>query len=180
MTNRTTARRGAAGRTTGDAVYRDDADAASFSRTLIAGVAYGLVAWFHVVLCPAYVIAGMLTPQELAGYPVDATFWALTFVVTGALMIVVAIGLVAERPLAWTIAPWCVLPNLLAHAVFITVLPLWGATAMACDILVIWLVVGERRRVRVSATRKNRPNVAHGHTRTTRSSPQTFGNRRPT
>jgi hypothetical protein len=180
MTNSTTSRRGGTTRLGGDPVYGDDQDAASFSRTLIVGVSYGLVAWFHLVLCPAYVLAGLLTADALAGYPVDGTFWALTFVVTGGLMVAVAVGLVAERPLAWRIAPWCVVPNLVAHLAFIAVLPLWGATAIACDVLVLWLVVGERRRMRVSADRKIRPNVARGRARTTRHPPQTFGNRRPT
>jgi hypothetical protein len=160
--------------------YEDDLDDTYFSRTLVIGVIYGLIAWFHLILCPAYVVAGLLPDRALHGYPIGAEAWASVYIVTGGVMLAVALGLVAERGWAWRIAPWAVLPNLLAHLVLIFVLPLWGATAIASDVVAIWLVVGERRRQQAALARRRGASVAHGRDRTTRVRVPLVRNRRPT
>ncbi len=136
---------------------RPDSFAGDFSRTLIVGVIYGLVAWFHVILCPAYVLAGLVPAHQLRPYGLSATAWAVFYLVTGGVMFAVAVGMLWERRGAWRIAPWAVLPNLACHLVLISVLPVWGLVAIASDLLAIRLVVDERRRQRARRVAQVRP-----------------------
>jgi hypothetical protein len=124
----------------------DDSRFDAFSRALVVGVGYGLVGWFHLVLCPTYVAAGLLSRGAFGGMPVGPEGWAVVFGLTGLLMIAVALGIVSGRRWAWRVAPWCVVPNLAAHLVFIAVLPVWGAIAIAADLVALWFVLGEQRR----------------------------------
>jgi len=126
----------------------EDVAGATFSRTLVTGVVYGLVGWFHLVLIPAYTFSGLVGADALDAYPVGPWVWAGAYVATGLLMLAVALGLVNGRGWAWRWAPWAVLPNVAVHAVFFTVLPLWGVLAVLCDLLVAAVVVRERSRYR--------------------------------
>lgn len=134
---------------------QDEVAGACMSRTLVVGMIYGLVGWFHLVLIPAYALAGLVGPAQMEGYPVGAWVWASAYVVTGMAVLVVALGLVSARPWAWRIAPWALVPNIAVHLVFFAVLPVWGVVAVLSDLLAIALVVLERRRfaalVRVAA-----------------------------
>lgn len=125
---------------------QDEVAGACMSRTLVVGMAYGLVGWFHLVLIPAYALAGLVGPKQMDGYPVGAWAWATAYVVTGLAVIVVALGLVSARPWAWRVAPWVIVPNIVAHLVFFAVLPVWGSIAVFFDLFAIALVVHERRR----------------------------------
>ena len=151
---------------------------ATFSRTLVVGVTYGLVGWFHLVLIPAYTFSGLVGADALDAYPVGPWVWAGAYVATGLAMLVVALGLVNGRGWAWRAAPWAVLPNVAVHAIFFAVLPVWGAIAVLCDGFVVWLVIRERRRYRealAAATIAARfPHHPAG-----RSAPFSTGDRRP-
>jgi hypothetical protein len=161
-------------------VYHDDTEASRFSRTITVGVVYGLVGWLQLVLWPAYALSGLLPDRVLTPYATGPDVWAISLAGTAAVLVVVAVGLVGGRDLAWRVAPWCVIPNLVAHILFISVLPVWGAIAIACDLLAAGVVLGERHHRGALAARKIRRVVRKEATRGALHTPQLLGNRRPT
>lgn len=140
----------------------EDVAGVTFSRALVVGVTYGLVGWFHLVLIPAYAFAGMVDARNLDPYPVGPLVWAGAYIFTGLLTLGIALGLVNGRGWAWHYAPWAVVPNLVVHAIFFAVLPVWGIIAVVSDVFVMWLVVRERRHYQAMLAAAT---VAAGHPR---------------
>lgn len=120
-------------------------DGTSLGVALFAGLLLVLVGGFHVLISITAIRGnqGGLVKHLGYAYQMDLTVWGWIHVATGVAAVLIGLGIMAGRALAYVAGLGVVCLSLLENFAFLPYAPIWSLLMISFDALVGWALVRE-------------------------------------